>query len=578
MAIKIPYMVNETVGGGQLGKMNMIPPDFRGIAKAIGATGDMATEYFTRKQMERNDTVARKVQTDFTNEALRLEAELAQYKGEQAIGKKEEFDKKWADYVKGYSESEGIAGNANHLKAVEFFGSKFGGDLSNTVAKYEITQGDVWRESVLQRQAESTSAKVGSLAVGKGWGAIQASMPEVDDIAQQMTDMNGQDFQLNKMKVMTGLIQSYARQETNPQLLLDALNNSSGLVDENIRAQLEGGAQSKLDSKIGQSFGADLFMQGVGQVEAVKTIMAKYPDNDNARSSALATYTQFKSAQSTDRAEYQRQQSELANQAFATGVIPDGLDQENYKRQHGTTIGEAMEKNSESKSVSALDAYNAQTAFTTGVIAMSKASSPQQVLEAMNLAETVIRKVSPKLAEQYSVKLADVASKVGKPEYLESMSKVETQLKTTFFQLSGREYKTSKQGDSKDEKLYNQVLGIVMANPALQNADGIKQTFLDQSRIVKEGWFSDTQKFQEKKPAQKQLKEAVNFGININANGSAGYGAFAKAGILDEDGLIKTPFRKVVLDISDRYYKEKGVTPTAEVIVAILKDEQAKKK
>lgn len=578
MAIKIPYMVNETVGGGQLGKMNMIPPDFRGIAKAIGATGDMATEYFTRKQMERNDTVARKVQTDFTNEALRLEAELAQYKGEQAIGKKEEFDKKWADFTKSYSESEGIAGNANHLKAVEFFGSKFGGDLSNTVAKYEITQGDVWRESVLQRQAESTSAKVGSLAVGKGWGAIQASMPEVDDIAQQMTDMNGQDFQLNKMKVMTGLIQSYARQETNPQLLLDALNNSSGLVDENIRAQLEGGAQSKLDSKIGQSFGADLFMQGVGQVEAVKTIMAKYPDNDNARSSALATYTQFKSAQSTDRAEYQRQQSELANQAFATGVIPDGLDQENYKRQHGTTIGEAMEKNSESKSVSALDAYNAQTAFTTGVIAMSKASSPQQVLEAMNLAETVIRKVSPKLAEQYSVKLADVASRVGKPEYLESMSKVETQLKTTFFQLSGREYKTSKQGDSKDEKLYNQVLGIVMANPALQNADGIKQTFLDQSRIVKEGWFSDTYKYQEKKPAQKQLKEAVNFGININANGSAGYGAFAKAGILDEDGLIKTPFRKVVLDISDRYYKEKGVTPTAEVIVAILKDEQAKKK
>lgn len=585
MAVKIPYMVNESVGGGSLGQMNLLAPDFTGIAKAIGATGDMATEYFTKKQMERNDTIARKVQTDFTNQALQFEAELAQFKGEQAIGKTEEYKKKWEDYVKSYGESDDIAGNANHLKAVEFFGSKFGGDLNNTVAKYEIEQGKVHRGSVLVAQGETATAKIGAQSIGKGMPQIKAFLPEIDDIAKQLSAIDGKSVDYHRATLLTGVAKSYARQETNNELLLQTLNEMTGLIDEDVRSQLEGQVQGRLDAKQGQAYGTELFTSGVGQVDAVRAIMERYSNNDNARSSALSAYSQFKSAENAQRAEYDRQQNELLKTWLATGGdAPQGLSEDWAKRNTGMTLGDLYTKSQDDKPISAQTLLDAQNAFSLGVVAISKARTDEERQTAMNKTESVLLKINPKLAQQYAPKLAEYASKAGKPENLDTLPKVEAQVRTVFLQMTGKEYKPSKDGQSKQDRLYNRILATVMTNPSLQTTDGIKQTFLDQNRVVDEGFFSDTYKYQQESVSERQTKDAVSLGINFNARGSIGYRAFANAGMLGDKGVILPQYRMAVAQATKEYYERSlkkdgyGQNPTPEVIVEMLKKKGILKK
>jgi hypothetical protein len=230
------------------------------------------------------------------------------------------------------------------------------------------------------------------------------------------------------------------------------------------------------------------------------------------------------------------------------------------------------------KPISAQTLLDAQNIFSTGVVAMSKAKTPLEVQRAMNLTETGLMKMNPKLAQQYAPKLAEYASRVGKPEHLDSMTKVEAQVRTVFLQLKGKEYKPSTKGANADDKLYNRVLATVMTNPALQTTDGVKQTFLDQNRLVDESfWSGETRKFEQEPASERQTKDAVGLGVNINPQRSVGYKAFSDAKLLGDNGLVLPQYRMEIAKATEEYYQYSqkktgyGQNPTPEVVVEMLK-------
>lgn len=588
MAVKIPYLVNESIGSGKIGGMNMTAPDFTGIAKAIGATGDMATEFFTKKQMELNDTVARKVQTDMTNKALELEAELAKYKGEQAIGKQAEMAKQWEDFVRSYSESEGIAGNANHLRAVEFFGSKFGGDLSNTAAKYELAQMDVFRGATLERSQDTLTARVAGASQGKGWHGISANMAEIDDLAAQKSALTGKGVDFHRAEILSGALLSYARQEQNPDVLMSAVEAASGLVDENTRAQLEVMAKGKLDTKSGQDFGMQAFSDGMTSLQFIKAVNEKFGDNDAAKASAIGTYNQFNSAKQAERSEYDRIQRERLNAWSADGGIgaPAGIDPDWVKRNLGMSISDYAKKAADSTPVSTAQLIDAQSILGAGLAEMSRLPTLQARKDRANEIETGLMRISPKLAQQYAPQIAEWAVNAGKPEYFKGLSDSESALSSVWFQLKGKKYKA---GDSTtDDALYNSVLLEVMSNPALRTPDGVKQTFLDKSRLVDSSKTSDKSQRASIQLEQRKavLKDAVLLSIDINAQNTRGYQLFANRGMLTENGVLMPKYRAEVAQASQVLYEMSlsdkrnpyGRNPTVEEILFYLDKKREKSK
>jgi hypothetical protein len=334
MAVKIPYQVNDNVGGGQLANLQVIAPDFAPLARGVQALGDSANEYFGRLQDERNVATAKEIDAKLSMAVDFRTAEASEKRGKDSIGVTKSAAEQLEMDIAGLSEE--YKDNAFAQKYLSNQSKGATAHLYGTVLNHETKEVMAHSQQASEQQLSVETSRIvnDSLTAGSFDTGLARNEGALRNAVKEYARVKGVDENAAFSAVMTEAVTSFAI-SADPQAVTDALNNPKyvGVIDEKTRQTLLEKAKDDKNYLDATVMGGDLYLSGASETDVLRQARERFPKDARAQSVVMGGFAQALGAQRREEAEYDRGMRETVNTALSEGK-PLSPEQDKWYRSN----------------------------------------------------------------------------------------------------------------------------------------------------------------------------------------------------------------------------------------------------
>lgn len=565
MTVKIPYMVNEVVGGGRLSNINGDAPDFAPLVAGFGALGDAGNEYFAKLQDERNVATAKEIDAKLSMAVDFRSNEASSKLGKESIGvtkaSGDELDIDIASIAEEYKDNawaQTYLSNQSKGASAHLFG---------TVLKHETSQVMVQSQQASEQQINVETSRVVSDSLNSGsWDeGISRNSDNVRKAVSEYARVKGIDENMALGAVTTDMFTAFAV-SAEPEAVLASADSASvkGVMDEKVRQQIIAKAKDDKAYLDATNMGGELYLSGASETDALKKAREAFPKDPRAQSVVMGGFAQAVTAQRRVEAEGEISMRETINTKLSNGEPLTPTEDAFIRKETGRDPNKMVATD---PTVADYNYINTAQVELTRKLMTAKTEGDRTIL--VNAYQAKIAKnVNPALHQTASSQGAQILEKSRQPQsgvsFNETSNRIASQLNAQGFGLgtTTQKDKLNAQADIITVMLNQRVDGYMP--DGTPNPTAVLQSY-KQVQNVKKGQAPERIK-EEIAKGERNFKMMMSLGVDM---GDTGYRLTplqqwleAKGG-RDKDGAILTA--------SDNLRIVLGHRPTPEQVYDYLR-------